>query len=78
MNTMFAKLLTSQILANPPKDENSKDLCGRIPLPGESLANHTFDGFGSKAFVPVDDNAEESKDMAQFFPDDEEDDFNKE
>lgn len=44
---------------------------GRHPLPGSALANHTFDGFGAKAFIQVPESEEtESDDMKEFFPDD--------
>lgn len=46
-------------------------VAGRVPLPGSALANHTFDGFGSKAFVPVPEDSEEDEDVAQFFIDEE-------
>lgn len=71
-------------------EENKKIICrpvfhrregvaGRVPLPGASLANHTFDGFGSKCFVPIPDEAlVESEDMKEFFPDEPEEDPEKE
>lgn len=48
-------------------------VAGRVPLPGSALANHTFDGFGSKCFVKVTEDQEtESEEMKEYFPDDEE------
>lgn len=45
---------------------------GRIPLPGASLANHTYNGFGSKCFVPVPEGEEEDSVISSFFGSEEE------